>query len=246
MSAGVSMLNTNGLNSAYSGQVPPVYSSEAIRAGVTQIARNTDSFATSFLPENNGPKVVVHRHYYGYDYTPSWFYFYPQPVYIVGGRRREDEGSSRAALAILSTVLGGIALYALGKALGRFRAASSDLQNAQHDRARLNDYGANAAGSDQTAVETAKHSVDLKGRICQRVKNSALTDVILRVGFAVGCGLLLASAFATAPGLLYLMGAVTALTTGGAMLLKWGFESTDRQNQLDALAIRASVQQIGL
>lgn len=235
----------NGLENALRNQ-PVAPQSETVRAGVKHIAQNTNNFANHFISANDNQtssRTVVHHHY-GYSYIPSWWYFYPQPMVVVdgGGRGSNDDGAARLLIALFAAAVGGIALYAVGAAIGRLQASRQDLSDARSAQNLLERYSRVASDNDKQYVEEAKHATSLKVKICKRIRNSAITDLALRIIMGVGCGMLLAGALATSPGCLLLAGSVAIATSGGAMLFKWGLESTDRQNGRDAESIRASVQ----
>ncbi len=226
--------------------------SETVRSGVSQIAQNAAAFAGRILqgegPAGGSNRVDVHHHY---GYSPYWWfmpYSSPSVVYVGPGadraRRSEEESGQRVLIGVIAMVVGAIALFATGSAIGRCQEASHDLEDSELAKDKLNRYQREAPAGDQALVNEARLATELKARVCKRIKDSAIIDLALRVGLLAGCGLLLAGAFATFPAAFLLAGAVTSFTAGGAMLFKWGFETTDKQNSRDALAIRDSVRRL--
>ena len=158
--------------------------------------------------------------------------------------RRDDESGARVLIGLAAAILGGIALFATGSAIGRCQEARHDLEDTKLAQDKLDLYQREAPQSDQALVNEAKQATDLKARICKRIKDSAIIDLALRVTLLVGCGFGLFAAFAAFPAAYLIAATVTAVTAGGAMLFKWGFETTDKQNNRDAMAIRESVRRL--
>lgn len=192
---------------------------------------------------SSGERPVIIRNYYSSPWWSPWPMY--QPVYVVdgGSHGRRDDGDWRFLVGLTAAIFGGIAMFATGRALSRYQDADRELEDNYQFQDRLNTSRYRAATpDDQELLENAKHASDLKSRVCSRIRNSALADLVFRVTALFGCGMALAGAFAAAPAWMT-AGTITALVAGGAMLFKWGYES-DKYLMQDAHALKAAVRQL--
>lgn len=236
--------NYMGPSAEHAGQHYPL---QAIRSEVNRFVTKAGDLANQILTENSpkpyqGP-VIIRNHYH---FTPWHYNPYPS-VIVVGdhchGRRQKDDDGGRILLGILATVGALIASYAVGSAIVTHQDASSELDEAKQARLKFQEFAMHAVGKDQELVSEALEASHLKKRICKRMKNSAVTDLALRITLAVGLGMIAGAAFVAAPQILAL-GLVSSVVAGGAMLFKWGFESSSSANLRDAQALNESLKRL--
>lgn len=221
-------------------------SSQAIRNQIHQFAGKAEGLANQILGENStqsyqGP-VIIRNHYHYSPFYSSWFYPQPSVIIVDGGRGRRQNNDNTASLilGIVATLGTLIASYAVGSAIARHNDASLELQDASESLHNFYQYAGYATHNDQEVIQEAIHASSLKQRICARIKNSAVGDLALRITLAVGLGTVAAGAFAASPSLLA-VGAVLGVISAAAMLIKWGYESSDKSNIRDAQNLQASL-----
>lgn len=188
-------------------------------------------------------RTVIIRNYYSSPWWTPWPMY--QPIYVIdGGSGRRDNSDMNCLIGLIAVIVGGIALFATGTALSRYQDSDSELADNERFQGELDRFSFGLRDASETKlyeqVEHAKHAATLKARICHRIRNSALTDLVLRISTFVGCALALTGIFATLPGLVS-VGTIVGLVSGGAMLFKWGFESTSRRLEHDAHELKHSV-----
>jgi hypothetical protein len=222
-----------------------------IRQDIQSFATKADALADQILSANqpqvscSHEPVVIIRHYHSPWYSPFWYY-HPQPIFINNscsdrGRSNNKDRDAQILLGIAATVIGAVAMFALGSAIPRYTDASSELSETADFNARLQ--YSNPRQQDAELVNEAKYAGSLKERICSRIKRSAEADVALRTLLVAGCGATLAGLIVSNPAFVT-AGVVAGLVAGGGMLFKWGFDSSDKQNIRDAHALKGSIQQL--
>lgn len=212
---------------------------DQFKTTVKGLANESRSLAAEIL-DNGRPSYVSSGstktvHHYHHDYGFGCYPLY-QPVYVGGGRgrgRNDDDTGVRVLVGLAATVVGGIALYTIGRSINELQHSGEEITRARD----FDDYLASARGrvsaDDQVVVEEASVLARLKERIHQRMKNSSIMDLIARITLAAGAALALTGAFAGAPWLM-VAGVALGLIAGGAMLFKCGLNTPDRANIRDA------------
>lgn len=197
----------------------------------------------------DGPIVIRHHHYH---YGPTFWtpLFYREPRVIIADplsarefrRQREDE--SNLALGIISTVVSFVFLYAIGTAYSRYEDASVENGDTEVFRKQIGfDRQFVQDPKEKSQMEEAVIAADLKGRICDRIENSAISDLAMRISGFIGAATLAVGAFfAVAP--FVVTGTVVLVASLGAMILKWGLNSEDRHNRHDALLLQESLKRM--
>lgn len=226
--------------------VPPT-----IRKEVSDFAKKSESLANQILREasNENDRLVIYdgpvviHHYYTpwthYFYSPFW---YPQPVIYRRDRNSRDEGL-RMIAGLVFTVLGAIAMISAGSAFSRYRDAKKELAGADDLRRELTVYLDMNSAPNVGYVEEAKRLINLKTKVCKRVKNSALADLILRIGVAAASIIAIAGAVALLPGYFMSIGTVAVAAFAAAMLFKLAMES-NQQDIDDAKAMHQSIAKL--
>jgi len=232
----------------------------AYRAEISQKAQEANAFAKSVLGEkpaphdsssnNNTSPSLINVHHYNWC-SPYWWYpqpysFFGRPIFLDSGYGRRDRGYSKAdaqrfLLGLAAVVGSGIAAIAIGASFKRLTGASEEIKRTNDFKTTLeNSENEHLSESNQMFLNEAKTGVSLKGRICNRIKNSTLADLTLRIGAFVGCAMVIIGLLALAKYVLVAGVALTAVTTTG-ILLKWIIESAVKSNINDAYALQASV-----
>lgn len=211
---------------------------EEVRTEVQKFAKKANRLADQILSENSptpytGPVIIRNNYYYGSCWSP-WFWYTPHTVYVPQQSRRERESDNNFLIGLFAAIVGGIALYAIGSGMSQCEDAHRELEKTHEFQNKLKNFQRNGPAEEQRYVAKAAQTASLKERICSRIKNSAITDLFLRTVLFVGCGLALTGALAFPP--LVLPGVVIAIVGVGGMLFKWGLESSNSQNILDAKA----------
>jgi hypothetical protein len=229
-----------------------VPSGVAMQAEIKTFAAKADQLADQILSQNEpkaytGP-VIIHDHHY---YQPwPMFWYDPGPRYVVIHNspsspedRRKNENAAAVVVGIISAIVAGVALYSLGSSMAAYSDANEELHDAYEFQEKLNYSPKNIAQKDQDKIDQASQIAHLKGRICSRIRNSAVSDIILKGALVGAAGTSLIGASATAP-VLMTGGMIAGLVTTGGLLFKWGFDSTDKTNMRDAQALKASVSDL--
>lgn len=225
-------------------------SSSFVRGKIHQFADKANNLANQLLAPKNasydGPVVIRNNYYYSYSpfspfYSP-WFYSRPSVIVVDRGngrRSNEQDSANNILLGAVLTVGALVMTYFVGSAVSSYQDADRECESARRDQREFASYRPYASVDDFPLLEEARVATSLKDRICSRIRNSAAWDLALRVSLTAGLVIGAVGAFTCLPvlGVGLVIGAVSA----GAMLFKWGFESTDRKNLLDAEALRASV-----
>jgi len=225
-------------NASFSGIDP------ALNFDVNKFSISANQMAREILATQKGsapyvgPRVITRYHYWHEPFwSPSWMFCRPVYVYPSGNcsrRRDRDNDGTAFLIGMIATIVGGIALFAVGSGRNTFKEAKCELEDAAASRTKFSDYEQAAHNNTERNVALeAKNAAVLKVRICKRIRDSALKDLVFRVGLVAGCALALAGAIFTSPTLIT-AGLVTGLVVGGSMLFNWGLDSTDKQNINDA------------
>ena len=242
---------TAGVNNNFSNHF--YINPQMLTSDVKEFAKTTDNMAKEILAINtpvekyNGPVVFRHYHYYNdpFYFSPGPFW-YPQPVVVVNdgyqGRRRKEDDNTAVIVGIAAAVVGGIALYTVGSGINKVKDANRELQETHEFQRKLDRY-AQFSGIDQNIVYNAREVAHVKERICNRIKDSAVGDLALRVTLAASCIVALAGAFAGASALMT-AGIIFNLVAVGGMLFKWGLDSSDTDNLRDAYMLRNRIEQL--
>lgn len=227
-------------------------SASAMQSEIKTFAAKADQLADQILCQNeptshSGP-VIIHDHHYYQPWPMFWYDPGPRYVYIDNRSsscddRKRDEQAVSIIIAIISTVVAGVALYSLGSSIAAYNDAHDELADTQDFQIKLNCSPRNIEQKDQEKIDEAYQISHLKGRICSRIKNSAASDIVLKASLCGAAGVSLAGAVVTAPALMT-AGVVAGLISTGGLLFKWGFDSTDRSNQRDAAVLKASISHL--
>jgi hypothetical protein len=222
-----------------------------VQSEIKTFAAKTNHLADQILSQNEpkaytGP-VIIHDHHYYQPYPMFWYDPGPRYVVINNGhcaddRRREDNGAA-VIIGILSAIVAGVALYSLGSSIAAYQDSNQELTETFEFQGMLNSNPTAANPKEQQRIDEAYQVAHLKGRICTRIKHSAISDIFLKTALFSAAAISLTGAFATAPALMT-AGMVGGLVVGGGMLFKWGLDSTDKSNIRDALAIKDRIQNL--
>jgi len=209
-------------------------------ADLKQFTNNTTNMVRDVLGAQNRPTgrvegPVVFRTYRSYD--PFWPSVY-QPVYVTSYNPRPREDNSNVLTGIFAAVVVGVTTFFVGQAIGSLEDAERELDNAISEKQKFDGYSKHSATQQErlTATDVVR-AAGLKERICRRIKESAITDLILRVGLLAGASLVLIGAIYTAPAWIS-SGLVVSCAATALMLFNWGLNSTDRNNIRDAEELR--------
>lgn len=237
---------TQSLDGATNTLRPEYLSSSYVRSSINQFANKANDLANQLLAPKNSPysgPVVIRNNYYSYSpfYSP-WFYSHPSVIVVDNGRGRrsnEQNNEKNILLGVVLTVGALVMTYFVGSALSSYQDADRESKEARESQKKFNNYRAHVSPHDLPLLEEVRVATSLKGRICSRIRDSVLWDLALRIGITAGLVAGAVGSFTCLPvlGVGLTIGALSA----GAMLFKWGFESTDRKNILDAQELRASV-----
>lgn len=230
------------------GQRSYAPSAAAVQSEIKTFAVKADHLADQILSQNepkaySGP-VIIHDHHY---YQPwPMFWYDPGPRYVVINNRscsdnRKKDDDKAALIGFLSAIIAGVALYSLGSSIAAYNDASEELTDSYEFQEKLNQGPKNISQKDQDKIDAAYQISDLKGRICSRIRNSAVSDILLKGVLVGAAGLGFASMWTPA---LLTAGAISGAVSTGGLLFKWGFDSTDKANARDAVALKASVSQL--
>lgn len=223
---------------------PPTIPSQELRSEVKQFSSQASRLANQIIGEQaqekyTGP-VVIRRHYY-YSYSP---WYYPQPsVIVVGDRgsfrrdRREEKEANMVAFGIIATIGAMFASYAVGLAVSRHQDAQRELAETREFQGKMAEAQGHVTPQDQQLVNDAQEAAGLKARICKRIRDSAATDLALRISLTVGLVFAALGAFGLCPPLLG-VGLLAAAVAGFVMMFKWGMDTTDQANARDAYALQ--------
>src|SRR5262249_9029422 len=155
-------------------------------------------------------------------------------------KKKNEEGAA-FVLAFISTIVAGIALYSLGSSIAAYQDASQELEDTQEFKQTLSEQQLyrGIPPDLQNHIGEAAQAVKLKDRICSRIKNSAIGDIILRTALLgsasaalSGAGIVLtgAAVASTTASSLMTGGIIAGLITTGGILFKLGFDNTDKAN----------------
>lgn len=226
--------------------IPPQAIPASISKGVDEFAAKSRTLANQILRdaahekvEVQGP-VVIHHYYtpWSYYFYPS--FWYPQPVVYVDRSRDNRDEATRVLVGVAFAIIGAIATIAVGAAYCRLRDARQELKGTDELQRNLNVYSDMNVAPNVNYVKNVNKLIELKTRICTRVKNSALADLILRIGTFVASALAVGAALTLLPGYFMPIGVVAATVFGIGMLFKLAMESK-RSDIEDARAIHQTI-----
>lgn len=224
-------------------------SAAAMQSEIKTFAAKANNLADQILSQNepkaySGP-VIIHDHHYYQPYPMFWYD--PGPRYVVinnnnsshDNRKKEDK-SGAIIVGIISAIVAGVALYSLGSSIAAYQDAKEELTDTQEFQQKLNCCPSSTDPKEQGRIDEAYQIANFKGRICSRIKSSAISDIALKAALFGAAGVALTGAITTAPALMT-GGMIAGLVTTGGLLFKWGFDSTDKSNMRDAQSMKASV-----
>jgi hypothetical protein len=229
-------------NQAYGYQA--YISSDYVRSKVQDFANSANQFANQFFEKpavaNNTEKVKVVHHYHSYSpYYSFWdhYSFWNQPVVIIRDRSSKNDDDTNTKLFGAISIVGAlIATYTVGIALSSMK----ELEQTKRQEADLSLLDKNVAPEDQMLLKETKEAISLKGRICERLTNSATWDLRLRLAVATGLAMTGYGALMTPVVTTTIQsGMVLTLASLGGILFKSGFESSSKANITDAKALKA-------
>lgn len=198
-----------------------------IKEDISKFAQKSERLANQILKGTSLDHVhyeepIVIHHYYTpwsyYFYSPFWYQ--PQPVIVVRNRRDHNDEAIRFLAGVAFAFIGAIAMISIGGACSRLRDAGKELADVKKLRKELDVYHNMNASPDLPYIQEANRLVHLQTRVCRRIRNSALWDLILRVGVAVSSVLAVAGAIALLPGHFISIGAGMATAFAVVMLVK--------------------------
>ena len=222
-------------------------SSNYVRSNIKHFADKANDLANQLLaPKNasyNGPVVIRNNYYYSYSpfYSP-WFYSRPSVIVVDNGRGRrsnEQDNAKNLLLGVALTVGALVMSYFVGSAFSSYQDADRECTEARESQIKFANYRPYVSPKDFPLLEEARIATSLKDRICSRIRDSAVWDLALRVGVTSGLVIGAVGAFTCLPVLG--VGLSIGVISAGAMLFKWGFDTNDRKNILDAQDLKASV-----
>lgn len=221
---------------------------------LSNFKKSAANLANQILTETDhkrydGPVVIRHHYYH---YSPGFWspvYYRPRPVVFIDPRaagqiRRDRENESKAVIGLLATIASFVFLYSIGTAIGRYQDASLEANSAAAFYKSSNfQRSVETSPREQAKCEEASTAALLKGRICNRFKNSALLDLTLRIAGFVGASTLALGAFLSVPpfavaGTCILIGSVAS------MIFKWGLNDEERRNRIDAMTLQDSLEHL--
>jgi hypothetical protein len=215
----------------------------------------------------SNPPTIIHN----YHYTDSlWFWSPPvRTVHVIHTRESDTcnfnnshstkkESDGTATLALILIAVGGIAAfatYAAGSANARYEDAKQELEETQAFQNKLAVCENAAPKNEKVLIAEAKHLSYLQERVCKRIQDSAAADYYNRIAAVNGAGV---AALGAAAGYFGVLGTLAAAGTAsvclgtvpgaiiltaaiGNMLFKSGFDTSDKQNNRDALSMRTSI-----
>lgn len=221
-------------------------SSNYIRKNINQFAVKAGDLANQLLaPKNtpyNGPVVIRNNYYYSTPYYTPWLYSRPSVIVVDNGRGKRGNEQDNGKNILLGVALTAGALFMsffVGSAYSTYNDATRERENARNAHREVANFQGYASPNDYPILNEARIMTSLQDRICSRIKNSAMWDLALKIGVTAGLVTGAVGAF-TCPPMLGL-GLVIGTASAGAMLFRWGMESKDKMNLLDAQELRASV-----
>lgn len=246
-----------------------------VESEIKAFAAKADSLANQLLSQEahyNGDMVyggpVIVRTYH-YDSHP--IFYHPRVCHVPSNtcpnspsmNSGKKDSNNVLLIAAAAATIGAVVTYSLGSAIASYQDASYVLDETEEFQETLASWQQGIEANQQDLVANAAQVSLLKARICSRIKNSAIADIVLRSGLLTTCGIALASA---AKETVVLMGgnntliefatqissaitepvvntaiAIGLLSTVG-MLFKAGFNSSDRANVRDAQSIKNVVR----
>jgi len=247
------MVSTFADNSYTGSWNPSLGKTTTLNSDIKGFSQSSTNLAQEILQAQSGsssysgPTVIRHYHYYNSPWSSYSYFWQPTPVYIIptrGYSRYEEDNNNALLLGVVAAVVGGIALFTVGTSISTLEDANRELDDTSAFKARFKTYQNIATDAkEREKAAYAENAACLKEQICQRTKNSALTDLILRVGLFVGCAFALMGAILTVPEWMS-VGLITSLVFAGAMLFKAGLDSTDKKNFRDARDLQNAINHL--
>ena len=225
-------------------------SSQQIKSKVNKLIKSASDLSNQILSPKTikyeGP-IVIREHYY--PVSPFFYlpWYYPRPSVIVVDRFGHHRTESRDNTARI--LLGGLAAIGaifmakvVGDAALSLKDSQRELNNNKEEVAKLNHLQANSRPEDQELLGQAAEALELKGRICSRIRNSSIWDLNLRVSLTVGLILTSVGAFVCLP--VALAGLILSVVSASAIMFKWGFDSNDADNIRDAQELKEKLSNL--
>jgi hypothetical protein len=220
--------------------------SAEVTTAVRQFVLEADLMAYKILNPNSSAvqdPVVVHHHHYSYwPYFPIWWE--PTTFVVLSDRPVRDSRDSTAffILGLTAAIIAGVGLFVTGKSLGRYKETTAHLENAVAIKQQLSFYDIEENGN---IVEEVKNIADLQERICNRLRSSLMTDLLLRISLTaaaaltfVGTTFILAGFSPLLSSSLITTSLVIGLAATVGMLFKGGFDNTSQHVTRDAHFLR--------
>lgn len=235
-------------------------------------AQRANGLADQILSQNapavyQGPVIVRTHHYYSP--LTDWYYspFYSPRVVVINNsdncaprtctsgtsffssstsdRKNDKKAKDEAAAVVVAAVAAGVGLvglYFLGTTIASLKDTRDQLNETNEFRETILPYSQTQDDKEGAIVYPSLDAIALKDRICTRIQNSALVDLVLRTGLVASCGAAIAGAVTTTPAWVT-AGAVAGLASTTGIIFKWGFES-QAANIRDAHELKNAVNMI--
>lgn len=217
-----------------------------LKDAVRDFVVKTDAFVQPLIGDALLATAIAPVHHY--HHSSGWYPWYqPSRVVVVdtGNSTRSSSTSSKRSkedktLAIVATIAALVAIYTVGSSVARYNDARHELTEASDFQDLLEGAKDNPEETDRTLAFHAEKAAGLKERICRRMKNSALTDTVLRVSLLGGLIATAASAYVGNAAVLN-TSLATNLVAGSLIMLKLGYDSFSNANARDAHSLRAQL-----
>ncbi|MEI8365818.1 MAG: hypothetical protein WCF65_05300 [Parachlamydiaceae bacterium] len=236
----------------------PNLSSADLNADLRSFANQTRNMANEMLSaqrgeSHSGPTVIHYYHDYNRPWwnrscNPFWSPFFVQPVYIFPSQSRsynDNRGNNNNVLiGIAAAIVGGVAAFFVGSGISALEDSTDALEDTHIQHQKFKDYASQRSQpEEQQKIQQALYAASLKERICRRIKSSAVSDLVFRVGVLAGATFAFLGAVCTHPAWIT-AGIVTGCVFGLAMIFKAGLGS-DKHNFRDAAELKQVVENMG-
>lgn len=240
-----------------------------VKCSVNAFADRANQLANQILTPETAPAAstiaidhevpLVICHYRRRRFWPC-FSYWPTPVFInPPGRGREDRRDGkelllRLAVGVAFVVVGALAAVAVGSAVSRMRDANRELEGdleanipgVDELRSKIKVYKNMTIAPETKYIKLVNKIINLKARICQRIKCSARWDLLLRVGALAGSVLAVLGATAALQPLAMVVGVATVGVFGMGMLIKELVDRRDGRDIRDANELKVSISELAL
>lgn len=212
-----------------------------------KLVSSTQKMADEIIGSNNS-KVDYDR--YDRAYAPRYSYWYPYSFwspfcvdpYPTCGRRDEENGL-RFLVGLIASIIGGVALYTVGAKISTINEADEELRETMVFKSKFQSYAQGATEKDANYCDKLARLADLKAKVFKRLKKEAIKDLTLTVALVSGSVLaLIGSLYATIQ--MVNIGIGIGVVAGAAILVRWGMDSTSKQNIREAQAIQQAIKEI--